>query len=148
MRCSPRKKPLSDAKLAKARLLGRRGVKDLDQEKMATTSAANGNFAPAYKAIRTDRYLFVLYANKQTELYDMKRDPAQLRNVTADPRYKRVRKFLRFTLNSFANCSGAACRVEISGDPKPSKPKPKPKPPPKKKGGEEDEEPPAKPGKP
>ena len=37
----------------------------------------NGNSAPAYRAIRTDRYLYVLYANGQTELYDMKRDPAQ-----------------------------------------------------------------------
>jgi arylsulfatase A-like enzyme len=120
----------SDAKLAKAKLFGRRGVKNLDQERMATKSAANGNFAPAYKAIRTDRYLFVLYANKQTELYDMRRDRAQLRNVTADPRYRRVRRFLRIHLNGFAACAGVTCRVEIGPDPRPRKRKPKPKVPP------------------
>ncbi len=61
-------------------------MSDLDQEKMATKSVANGNFAPAYRAIRTDRYLYVLYANGQSELYDMRRDPGQLRNLAANPR--------------------------------------------------------------
>jgi arylsulfatase A-like enzyme len=124
----PQAASASDAKLAEFRLLGRRGVKDLDQEKMATKSAANGNFAPAYRAIRTDRYLFVLYANKQTELYDMRRDRAQLNNVSADARYRKVRKFLRGHLAVFTTCTGAVCRVEIGPDPRPLKRAPKAKP--------------------
>jgi N-acetylglucosamine-6-sulfatase len=137
----PQAASASDAKLAKAKLLGRKGVKDLDQEPMATKSAANGNFAPAYKAIRTERYLFVLYANKQTELYDMYRDPAQLRNKTGDPRYRRVRKFLRRQITAFAACGGPTCRIEIGPDPRPLKRKSRSKP--KDKG-----EPAGKPDKP
>ena len=56
----------ASAKVAKAHLAGRKGVKDLDQEPMANKSAANGSSAPAYRAIRTDRYLYVLYANGQS----------------------------------------------------------------------------------
>ncbi|MGZ5324245.1 MAG: sulfatase family protein [Solirubrobacterales bacterium] len=117
------------AKLAKARLLGRRGVGDLDQEKMATKSVANGNYAPAYRAIRTDRYLYVLYANRQSELYDMRRDPGQLRNLAASPRSKRVRKWLYGHLVGLTTCAGEGCRAEIGPDPappkKPRKPAPK-----------------------
>ena len=40
------------------------------------------------------RYLYVLYANGQSELYDLLLDPAELRSKHADPRYRFVRKFL------------------------------------------------------
>ena len=61
---------------------------------MASKSVANGNFAPAYRAIRTDRYLYVLYGNSQSELYDMKRDPAQQNSLHKDKRFRPVRKWL------------------------------------------------------
>ncbi len=95
---------------------------------------ANGNFAPAYKAIRSDRYLYVLYSNGQSELYDMLRDPAQLRNVAGDRRYKRVRKFMRVHLAGFTGCAGFTCRVEIGAEPRPLKRKAKPKKPKVPKG--------------
>jgi arylsulfatase A-like enzyme len=114
------------AKLARARLLGRRGVKDLDQERMATESAANGNFAPAYRAVRTDRYLYVLYSNRQSELYDMRHDPGQLRNRASDPRYKPVRKWLYGHLVGLTGCAGESCRTEIGPDPAPLKRAPRP----------------------
>jgi len=115
----PAEASAATARLAKARLFHRRGVKDLDQERMATTSVANGNFAPAYKAIRTGRYLYVLYANGQTELYDLLTDPAELRSKARDPRYRSVRKFLFGQLVALANCSGAQCRSEAGPDPPP-----------------------------
>jgi N-acetylglucosamine-6-sulfatase len=126
----------SIARVAKARLLGRRGVKNLDQERMATKSVANGNFAPAYRAVRTDRYLYVLYANKQSELYDMRRDPAQLRNVAGDRRYRPVRRWLFRHMVGLTTCSGPSCRIEVGPDPRPRKKKPKPKPKRKKKAAE------------
>jgi arylsulfatase A-like enzyme len=126
----------SVARVAKARLLGRRGVKNLDQEKMATKSVANGNFAPAYRAVRTDRYLYVLYANKQSELYDMRRDPAQLRNVAGDRRYRAVRRWLFRHMVGLTTCSGPSCRVEVGADPRPRKKKPRPKPKRKKQAAE------------
>jgi N-acetylglucosamine-6-sulfatase len=118
----PAEASVSQAKVAKVRVAGRRGVKDLDQEKMATKTVANGNFAPAYRAIRTDRYLYVLYANGQTELYDMLIDPAQLRSKHADPRYKWVRRFLFGQLVSLTNCRSATCRADAGPDPAPLPP--------------------------
>jgi N-acetylglucosamine-6-sulfatase len=79
------------ARVAKVGVSGKRGVKNLDQEPNAIKSASNTNNAPAYRAIRTTRYLYVIYANGQTELYDMVRDPAQLNSLARDRRYVFVR---------------------------------------------------------
>jgi arylsulfatase A-like enzyme len=115
---------LATPAVAKAHLAGRRGVGDLDQEPMANKSAANGTSAPAYRAVRTDRYLYVLYANGQKELYDMRRDPKQLRSVHRDKRYRRVRKQLSRHLFALSGCAGPSCRFEVGPDPKPEKGKP------------------------
>jgi arylsulfatase A-like enzyme len=114
------------AAAAKAGLAGKRGVSNLDQEPgvsaAAKRAAATGNFAPAYRAIRTNRYLMVLYANGERELYDMALDPAQLRSVASNRRYRPVRKWLFNRLFKLSRCRGATCRVEVGADPKP-KPK-------------------------
>jgi N-acetylglucosamine-6-sulfatase len=115
---------------ARVHLAGKRGVKNLDQEPnpiKSLKSAANGNFAPAYKAIRTARYLYVLYANGQSELYDMVRDPYQLRSLSGDPRYRPVRKWLFSQLVPLSSCKGAPCRLDIGIEPLPLKGKLKPK---------------------
>ncbi len=39
---------------------------------------------PAYSALRTNRYLYVEYENGWRELYDMRADPFQLRNMLAE----------------------------------------------------------------
>jgi N-acetylglucosamine-6-sulfatase len=122
---------LARSATAKARLAGKKGVKNLDQEKdpiKSLKSVANGNFAPAYKAIRTDRYLYVLYANGQTELYDMLYDPAQLRSLAGDKRFNPIRKYLFNALVSLSTCAGAGCRADLPPEPLPLKRKPNPKP--------------------
>ena len=86
-------------KAQEARVAGR-GASRTSTRTDGVKSAANGNFAPAYRAIRTDRYLYVLYGNGQSELYDMKRDPAQQNSLHKDRRYRPVRK-----------CSSPTCRV-------------------------------------
>ena len=124
----PQTASVSAAKVAKVKVAGLKGVKNLDQEKMATKTVANGNFAPAYRAVRTSRYLYVLYANGQSELYDLLLDPAQLRSKHADPRYRFVRKFLFGQLVTLATCRSATCRTEAGPDPVPlPKKKAKPK---------------------
>ena len=100
---------------------GKAGVKNLDQEADPIASMAQAKVAPAYRAIRTSRYLYVLYANGQTELYDMYRDPAQLHNLAKDRRYRLVRKFLYNALIPLSACAGPSCRVEIGPDPLPLK---------------------------
>jgi arylsulfatase A-like enzyme len=110
-----------------AHLAGKKGVKNLEQEKNPVKSVANGNFAPAYRAIRSERYLYVLYANRQSELYDMWRDPAQLKSLIRNRRYRFVRRWLYGKMVALAGCHGASCRTEIGAEPAPLKRAPKPK---------------------
>jgi len=107
------------ARVARVHLADRRGVKNLEQERDAIKSAANTDSAPAYRSIRTGRYEYTVYANGQTELYDMKRDPAQLRSLVKDPRYRFVAKWLFDHLAVLSTCAGVGCRVEIGPDPLP-----------------------------
>ncbi len=131
----------SEAGAAGARLAKKKkkGVGNLDQEKKKPRSVANGNFAPAYRSIRTDRYLYVLYANGQVELYDMLRDPAQMRSVHRNRRYRPVRRWLHLQMVTLGVCDGAVCRSEIGPEPRPLRRAPKPEPkkpgPKKDKGG-------------
>jgi N-acetylglucosamine-6-sulfatase len=133
------------ARAARVGIAGKRGVRNLEQEPNAIKSAANNtDTAPAYRSIRTDRYEYTVYANGQTELYDMKRDPAQLHSLALDPRYRYVRKWLYDQLAVLANCAGPACRAEIGPDPAPL-PKSALGPKRKKKPGQRTKQPAAKP---
>ena len=108
------------ARAARVHVAGRRGVSNLEQEPDAIKSRAfTTDRAPAFRSIRTDRYEYTVYANGQTELYDMKRDPAQLNSLAKNPRYKFVRKFLFDHLAVLSTCAAAACRVDIGPDPLP-----------------------------
>ena len=107
------------AREARVGVAGQRGVDNLEQEPDAIKSATNTDKAPAYRSIRTDRYEYTVYANGQTELYDMKRDPAQLHSLALDPRYRLVRKWLYDALIPLSSCAGPSCRVELGPDPAP-----------------------------
>jgi N-acetylglucosamine-6-sulfatase len=111
----------SSARVRESRVgvAGKRGVDNLEQEPDAIKSATNTDTAPAYRSIRTDRYEYTVYANGQTELYDMKRDPAQLHSLALDPRYREVRRLLYAQLVPLSACSGPSCRVELGPDPAP-----------------------------
>ncbi len=130
------------ARLARVHVAGRRGVHNLEQEPDAIKSATNTDSAPAYRSIRTDRYEYTVYANGQIELYDMKRDPAQLHSLAADPRYRYVRRWLYTQLVPLSSCAGAACRVQLGPDPGPL-PKSALRPKVKKKKGQGTNQPPA-----
>ena len=120
------------AREARVGVFDKRGVRNLDQEPNAIKSA-NTASAPAYRSIRTDRYEFTVYANGQTELYDMKRDPQQLNSVVRDPRYRYVRRWLFTQLIPLSTCAGEPCRVELGPDPPPLSKKAVPPPKRKKK---------------
>ena len=107
------------AREARVHVAGRKGVDNLEQEPDAIKSATNTDTAPAYRSIRTDRYEYTVYANGQTELYDMKRDPAQLNSLALDPRYRPVRKWLYAQLVPLSGCAGPSCRIELGPDPAP-----------------------------
>jgi arylsulfatase A-like enzyme len=67
-----------------------------------------------YSAIRTGRYLYVEYASGARELYDLRRDPHELRSRHADPAYAGVRRNLAERLDRLRSCRGVRCRTRAS----------------------------------
>jgi arylsulfatase A-like enzyme len=116
---------------ASIRLSSLRGVSDLEQEPFSkyvkARAARKGRRhadlanvkAPAYRAIRTDRFLYVRYADSSQELYDLLRDPAQMRSAHKLRRYHLVKLFLRAQLDRLEACRATVCRVEIPAPPEP-----------------------------
>jgi arylsulfatase A-like enzyme len=102
-------------------------VKNLDQDH--TAQIARAIVAPRYRAIRTGRYLLVKYSDASRELYDLKRDPLELKSKYKDSRYFPVRKYLLKKLKGLVLCEGADCSQD---EPKPPKPLAKKKKHPKK----------------
>ena len=75
---------------------------------------------PSYKAVRTSRWIWVEYSDGSRELYDLARDPQQLRSRHADRRYRRTRAALRKELGRLAKCKGKSCRRQAARIPGPS----------------------------
>ena len=70
-----------------------------------------------YRAVRNDRWLYVVYASGERELYDLERDPFQLRSRHRDGRYAATKRALQIELDRLATCRGRACR--LAGEPIP-----------------------------
>ncbi|HSD25639.1 MAG TPA: sulfatase-like hydrolase/transferase, partial [Solirubrobacterales bacterium] len=102
----------------RAILCYREGVRNIEQEPVDTIYKLR---APAYRGIRTDRYALFLYGTGEVELYDMWRDPFQLKSVSKNRRYRNVRKALLADLDRLARCSGAGCTAALGPDPRPAK---------------------------
>jgi N-acetylglucosamine-6-sulfatase len=64
----------------------------------------------AFVGIRSSRFKYVEYRGKARELYDLARDPHELRNRAGDRRYRRAQDRLRSWLRRLENCSGEGCR--------------------------------------
>ncbi|MFN2612153.1 MAG: sulfatase, partial [Solirubrobacterales bacterium] len=112
--------PLPETTVRRLGLAGRAGTSDFEQEPGAEPQrrfGADGDNAPAYKAIRTNRWLFVVYATGERELYDMAKDPAQLNNLRAR-KYRKVRRILLGRLIALGGCSGPSCNLAYARDPK------------------------------
>jgi arylsulfatase A-like enzyme len=63
-----------------------------------------------YTGIETDRYKYIRYRDGEQELYDLARDPGELRSRHRDPRYRRTKRALAVRLARLQDCSGASCR--------------------------------------
>jgi N-acetylglucosamine-6-sulfatase len=65
-----------------------------------------------YQGVRTDRYLYANYGTGEQELYDLRNDPFELQNASANPAYARVKASLQTLLGGLANCAGRSCRAK------------------------------------
>ncbi len=64
----------------------------------------------SYAAVRTGRWLYVEYANRGRELYDLQADPRQLQSRHAAPSLAGVRADLAARLAGLRGCAGESCR--------------------------------------
>ncbi|MDQ2671850.1 MAG: sulfatase-like hydrolase/transferase, partial [Actinomycetota bacterium] len=72
---------------------------------------------PPYRAVRTQRYLYVEYAAGERELYDLKKDPYELHNLY-DWADKDLISKLGARLDALRDCAGTGCRAAEDGQPK------------------------------
>jgi N-acetylglucosamine-6-sulfatase len=63
-----------------------------------------------FTAVRTPSYLYVERESGERELYDLRRDPYELRNVTGERRDHRVERRLARQLDELRDCAGRSCR--------------------------------------
>jgi arylsulfatase A-like enzyme len=63
--------------------------------------------------VRTWRYLLVDVAHQRDELYDLRRDPQEYRNLIDSPRYSDQRRLLRQTLHDVRACRAASCAITL-----------------------------------
>jgi hypothetical protein len=64
----------------------------------------------AFSGLRNDRYAYVRYARSgERELYDLKRDPYELANLSQSKRYARIQELLDRRLRRLRSCRGTGC---------------------------------------
>jgi arylsulfatase A-like enzyme len=66
-----------------------------------------------YYAIRTRRYLYVKWRGGARELYDLRRDPFELRSRHRDPRYAAIAEQLSFEVKRLRHCIGEDCSAPV-----------------------------------
>jgi len=64
---------------------------------------------PAWRAIRTTRWLYVDYKGRSSEMYDLHKDPDEMRSVAHDPAFRIKRNTLRRLLQDLSRCKGDDC---------------------------------------
>lgn len=69
----------------------------------------NGLESLNYYAIRTDRYIYIQYADNIEEMYDLYWDPYEMRNIANSGRYTKTKKTLITHLESLKTCHGSSC---------------------------------------
>ena len=63
----------------------------------------------AYKAVRSNQYLYVQYSSGERELYDLRNDPDELHNMIQQAEPSLIKRF-SFWLNQLMQCKGSGCR--------------------------------------
>lgn len=79
------------------------------------TEARSGPIS--YTGIVNDRYKLIRYRDYQTELFDLLRDPDELRSLDNNPAYNGVRRYLRRALTARKDCMGPPCSRPLATAP-------------------------------
>jgi N-acetylglucosamine-6-sulfatase len=80
---------------------------------------ASSRVPHAYAGIRAGPYKYIRYGSGETELYDLERDPYELRSLAASERYRQVVSWLDRHLDALLRCKGASCRRPVGPIPRP-----------------------------
>lgn len=72
-----------------------------------------------YVGIKTQRYAYIRYRDGEQELYDLARDPREVKSRHNDPRYARTKRALSDALARLRSCSGASCGEQLGSIPGP-----------------------------
>lgn len=70
-----------------------------------------------YRGVRAGRYLYVRYATGDRELYDLARDPFELRNRAGDVAYAAAERELADATRRLASCTGQSCHLDLRPPP-------------------------------
>ncbi len=65
------------------------------------------------RGLRLGRWKITRYSTGEMELYDLKNDPLELRNLSRVPKYAEVRAALKKLYRAYSDCRGEECRVEL-----------------------------------
>lgn len=87
---------------------GQRFVRRIDQDVTGNPPIRD---LRSYRAIRTNRWLYVEYRGGQRELYDLDQDPYQLESLHRSKAYARLQARLARRLARLARCVGPACLI-------------------------------------
>lgn len=71
---------------------------------------------PRWQAVRNRRFIYVRYRDGHEQLYDLRRDPDELRSLHAVRRYARVRHLLARRLRALSRCRGRRCHTHAKLD--------------------------------
>jgi arylsulfatase A-like enzyme len=95
-------------------LLGGSGRWPRDRAVLSEISGASKH----WRSVRTPDYMYARYLGGGRELYDLRKDPFELRNLADSPRYSTVRSDLAARLESLRHCSGIKGRdQQLNGVP-------------------------------
>lgn len=72
---------------------------------------SNGNSVLDFIGVRVGPYKYVEYDSGEWELYDLRSDPAELRNKALLRSWTRVRLYMRSVLRDMRGCRAAECRA-------------------------------------